>query len=112
MKTTNAKNPLAALNTFLAQLVAGAESWLVRVETSQGDRVQSRALGCWLRAVSEKAEPRLRLATGARGETLVPTVAERADALARQVEDAEARAESAEAEVARLRMLLAKTDGG
>ncbi len=85
---------------------------LVRVETSQGDRVQSRALGCWLRAVSEKAEPRLRLATGARGETLVPTVAERADALARQVEDAEARAESAEAEVARLRMLLAKTDGG
>ena len=35
MKTTNAKNPLAALNTFLAQLVAGAESWLVRVETGR-----------------------------------------------------------------------------
>ena len=77
---------------------------LVRVESSQGDRVQSRALGCWLRAVNEQGEPRLRLATGARGETLVPTATERA-------ESARAEAESARAEVARLRALLAKMGG-
>ncbi len=70
---------------------------MVRVETSLGDRVASRSLGCWLRAVNEQGQPRLRLATGARGESLVPTAAERA--------------ESAEAEVARLRALLAKLGG-
>lgn len=77
---------------------------LVRVEASQGDRVASRSLGCWLRAVSELGQPRVRLATGPHGETLVPTAAERA-------ESAEVRAESAEAEIARLRALVAKLGG-
>ena len=78
---------------------------LVRVEETQGDRVQSRTLGCWLRAVSERGHTRLRLATGALGEVLVPTDAERATLEA-------AAARSAEAEVVRLRALLAKIEGG
>ncbi len=49
---------------------------LVRVEATQQDRVRSKALGCWLRAVGEGRDVRLRLGEGARGEQLVPTVEE------------------------------------
>jgi hypothetical protein len=71
---------------------------LRRVATSQTDRVESRELGCFVRLVSEYGNPRLRLATGRKGDTLVPTEAERAEA---EAERAEAEAERAEAEAER-----------
>ena len=70
---------------------------LVRVEVSNGDRVQSRALGCWLRVVEHHGRMALRLATGEQGEALVLT----------DVEQERAAREQAEAEVARLRAELA-----
>jgi hypothetical protein len=60
---------------------------LVRVEATQRDRVRSKALGCWLRAVGEGRDLRVRLATGARGDELVPT-AEEAERAAREKERA------------------------
>ncbi len=74
---------------------------LVRVEASQGDRVQSRALGCWLRAVSDKGKPCVRLATGARGDVLVPTAEERAESAKAEAARAAAEAERAAAEAER-----------
>lgn len=82
---------------------------LVRVEATQADRVECRTMGCWLRAVVERGHTRLRLATGAQGEALVPTEGER---LAQEAADARAAATSAEAEVARLRARLAEIEGG
>jgi hypothetical protein len=58
---------------------------LIRVEVSQGDRVRSKTLGAWLRAVGEGDRVRVRLGLGPHGEELFPT------------------------EVARLRELLAKS---
>jgi hypothetical protein len=52
---------------------------LRRVVTSRADRVESRYLGCVVRAVTDRGNVRLRLATGRQGETLVPTEAERLD---------------------------------
>lgn len=74
---------------------------LVRVEASNGDRVECRTLGASLVAVSERGHVRVRLMADGR---LVPTDAERAVA-------AEASTREAEAEVARLRALLAKLGG-
>ena len=48
------------------------------VERTDGDRVRSEVLGCWLRAVGSAAALRVRLATGADGAELVPTDAEAA----------------------------------
>ena len=64
---------------------------LRRVVTSQADRIESRQLGCFVRLVSEHGNPRLRLALGRRGDTLIPTEAEA------EAERAEAEAERAEA---------------
>ncbi|MEJ7729261.1 MAG: Uma2 family endonuclease [Polyangiaceae bacterium] len=77
------------------------------VERSDGDRVRSEELGCWLRAVGSGAELRVRLATGKNGDELVPTDAE-AERAAKDAEraakDAERAAkDAAQAEVARLR---------
>lgn len=74
-----------------------ARRGLVRVEVSQGDRVRSKVLGAWLRAVGEGDGVRVRLALGADGADLYPTEAE-AERAARI---------AAESEVARLRALLA-----
>lgn len=60
---------------------------LVRVEGTNGDRVKSKQLGCWLRVVGEH----VRLATGEHGETIVPSAAERAEAAERRAELAEQR---------------------
>jgi len=49
---------------------------LVRVIATNADRVRSHVLGAWLRVVGEGAERRLRIATGLRGETLMPSAAE------------------------------------
>ncbi len=50
---------------------------LVRVEATRSDRVQSQVLGCWLRAVGEAPETRVRIGVGPRGEKVVPTAEER-----------------------------------
>src|SRR5262249_37847251 len=48
----------------------------VRVEVSNGDRVRSHGLGCFVRLVGEGEGMRLRLGTGRSGDDLVPTQAE------------------------------------
>jgi Uma2 family endonuclease len=72
---------------------------LVRVLQSNEDRVESSALGCWLRVVGEGGARRVRLATGRFGEELVATDEELAartnDAIARE-EAERARRETAE----------------
>ncbi|MBX3207210.1 MAG: Uma2 family endonuclease [Labilithrix sp.] len=105
----------------------------VRVEVSQSDRVRSKVLGAWLRAVGTGDAMRVRLGIGPRGEELVPTEAEEeraakeaeraakeaeraakeAERAAKEAERAAKEAERArrvrvEAENARLRALLAK----
>ncbi len=52
------------------------KGWM-RVVATDSDRVQSKVLGCWIRSVGEGVELRLRLGTGARGDVLFPTEAER-----------------------------------
>jgi hypothetical protein len=89
-----------------------ARRGLVRVEATNGDRVRSRALGCWLRAAGEERATRVRIATGARGETIVPT-AEEAALAARAAERAAREAErveraAKEAALARIAALEAK----
>jgi hypothetical protein len=88
---------------------------LVSVDFTNDDRVRSKTLGCWLRVVGDGDDQRVRVALGPRGDELVPTDAERADA-ERTAKDAERAAKEAEraarlvaeAEVLRLRAELAK----
>ena len=68
---------------------------LVRVEATQADRVHSRSLGCWLRVVGEGRDVRVRIATGAHGDELVPTAEEREEA-ERTAKEAERTAKEAE----------------
>jgi hypothetical protein len=81
----------------------------VKVETTNDDRVRSKVLGCWLRAVGTGKHLRIRLAADPRGEDLVLTAeeAERARADTEranaEVERARADAERANAEVERAR---------
>ncbi len=49
---------------------------LVQVEATHADRVRSRSLGCYLRAVGTGGDLRVRLACGANGDELIPTEAE------------------------------------
>ena len=58
---------------------------LVRVEATRSDRVRSKALGCWLRAVGTGRDVRVRIGVGAQGEELVPT-AEEAERAAKEHE--------------------------
>jgi hypothetical protein len=51
---------------------------LRRVEVSQGDRVRSKALGCFLKVVGKGEALRLRLGIGSRGDDLFPTAEEAA----------------------------------
>lgn len=80
----------------------------VRVFAGDGDRVQSRELGCWIRLVTLDGHPRLRVAMGPHGDELLPTAEETADAERAAKEAERARADAAEAEVARLRAELAR----
>ena len=91
-----------------------ARRGFVRVAQTMGDRVEVAGLGCWLRAMSEGRDARLRLGIGVDGEELFATETERADSADAQAEAERERAEvaieradMAEAEVARLRALLA-----
>jgi len=80
----------------------------VRVFAGDGDRVESRELGCWIRLVTMDGHPRLRVGMGPHGDELLPT-AEEVAATERAAKEAErARADAAEAEVARLRAELAR----
>jgi hypothetical protein len=53
----------------------------VQVEATHEDRVRSRSLGCWLRAVGSGGEQRVRLAVGANGDELLATDAEEIERL-------------------------------
>jgi Uma2 family endonuclease len=106
---------------------------LVRVEVSQGDRVRSKSLGVWLRAVEDGEGIFVRLGMGPEGDELFPTegeaaaeraraateqaraateqaraATEQARAATEQARTATERERSAAAEVERLRALLAK----
>jgi hypothetical protein len=81
-----------------------AKRGLVLVEVTNADRIRSKSLGCFLRAVGEGPETRLRLGLGPRGDELFPTDAERAEA-----EAARAASEAARAEVESARARAAET---
>ncbi len=72
----------------------GARGWKL-VERSMADRIESRELGCWLRAVGDGSALRLRLAIGRGGDSLLPTDAELAETehIRRAVAEAQAAAE-------------------
>jgi hypothetical protein len=76
---------------------------LVRVEASQADRVRSKILGCWFRAVGEGRDTRVRIAVGSRGEELVPTAEEEAAAERAAKEAALAQVRALEAQLHRVR---------
>jgi hypothetical protein len=73
---------------------------LTRVDVSQGDRVRSKALGCFLRAVGDGDAVRLRIGSGPRGDDLFPT-GEEAERLTTEAERAATEAERAAKEVER-----------
>ena len=90
---------------------------LQQVEVTDADRVRSKALGCWFRVTGEASEMRVRLATGARGDALLPTEWEeereraeherqRAEHEHDRAEHEHDRADAAEREAARLRAEL------
>lgn len=70
----------------------------VQVEVSNGDRVKSHVLGCFLRAVGEEEATRLRLGRGRAGDDFVPT----------EEEEAVAAKDAALARVAELEAQLAR----
>ncbi len=90
------------------------------VQATRSDRVESKALGCWLVTVGEGLDTRIRVGTGSRGEVLFPTAEEQAESARREAESARREAESShrnaeaerrarqelEAEIARLRAAL------
>jgi len=88
------------------QLFQRKEGRLARVAATNDDRVESRWLGAWIRAVGQGTEVRLRVGVGSDGEELVPTAGERAEAEHARAETASARAEaeSARAEAAERRV--------
>jgi multidrug resistance efflux pump len=61
---------------FLFQVFRKSKRGLTCVEATNADRVKSKSLGCYLRAVGAGDDLRVRLGTGFRGETLFPTDAE------------------------------------
>jgi hypothetical protein len=65
-----------------------------RVVATDVDRVRSHALGAWLRVVGEGMARRLRIATGLRGETLLPTSDEVAKTAHGRAEEERNRAEA------------------
>ena len=71
---------------------------LLQVEATRGDRVRSKVLGCFLRAVGQGGGIRVRLASGRSGETLVPNETEALASEKTERKRAEAEREHAEAE--------------
>lgn len=89
-----------------------ASRGFVRVEATNGDRIRSRTLRCFLRVVGEGDDARVRLGTGPTGDELVPTEAEAARAAKEEAladRDAERTVkEAAVRQVAELSALLAE----
>jgi Uma2 family endonuclease len=90
-----------------------AQGKLALVEETNADRVHSEALGCFVRAVGETVDLRLRIGTGPKGDELFPTDAELAKAERVRATTARLRGKleraarlEAEAEVAKLRAEL------
>jgi len=85
---------------------------MVRVSVTNEDRVPSRVLGCFVRAIGHGESTRLRLATGASGDELFLTEAEseRAEKERERAEKERERAGrlAAEEELERLRAMLKK----
>jgi Uma2 family endonuclease len=75
----------------------------VQVEATRADRIYSRVLGCWLRAVGEGIATRVRLASGPEGEDLFPTALE-AEHAAKEAEHVAKEAERAAKEEAMRRV--------
>jgi hypothetical protein len=67
---------------------------LARIAATNDDRVESRWLGTWVRAVGQGTAVRLRLGVGSDGDELVPTAAERAESERQRAESEKQRAES------------------
>jgi len=88
-----------------------AEQGFVLVERSNGDRVRSEILDCWLREVGH-GNSRLRIGLGPRGEELLPSAdeAERAERAAKEAE--RAAREKAELELAELRAEVERLRAG
>lgn len=76
---------------------------LVQVEATDADRVYSKSLRLWLRAVGTGASMRVRLAKGPKGDELFPTATEVAEREQRAREIAEAEVAQLRAEIERLR---------
>lgn len=85
------------------QLFQRREGRLARVTATNDDRIESRWLGAWVRAVGQGTQVRLRVGVGSDGDELVPTAGERAE-----IEKARAETEKARAEVERTRADLAE----
>src|SRR5262245_26723154 len=82
---------------------------LVLVEATNIDHVRVKALGCWWRAVGDGDATRRRVALDPRGEELLPTDAERAEAEAERARAERVARQRAEAELARLRKRLERS---
>lgn len=85
---------------------------LARVVATNDDRVESRWLGAWVRAVGLGTAVRLRLGVGGEGDDLVPIATERAESERQRAETEKQRAEAAERRVAELLEELARVRGG
>ncbi|MEO0601618.1 MAG: Uma2 family endonuclease [Myxococcota bacterium] len=85
---------------------------LLRVVATSADRVWSEVLGCHLRWVDDTLDgtPRVRLATGPDGDTLVPTLAEAEQAERAAKEAEQARGRALEDRIAELEALLREKD--
>jgi Uma2 family endonuclease len=85
---------------------------LVLVEVTNEDRVRSKELGCWLRAVGEGVDLRLRVGLGPQGDELLWTEGERAEQerAAREQERAAREREAARAEQERAARLRAEQE--
>jgi hypothetical protein len=81
------------------------KGWTMEVRTD-ADRVRSKVLGCWLRAVGHGTGVRIRLAIGLHGDELVPTPEEECARAEERRVQAEERCVQAESEVERLRLEL------
>ncbi len=82
-----------------------------QIEVSDGDRVRSESLGCWLRCVGSGPAMRVRLAVGPEGAQLVPSPEERAEAERQRAEAERQRADRAERELEALRAELDRLRG-
>jgi hypothetical protein len=76
---------------------------LVRVESTDADRVRSKQLRCWFRAVGDGCDTRVRIGVGPCGDELVPTAEEAAKEAEAAKEVALARANALEAALRRLK---------